>query len=143
MLPDDAASHQWDTIQAQITQGMLEHEVVMQALRVQSIVSALCILFVGGLCLLLWRRCAALEVAFHAEIRRHSNERIGQVKQHSLELQSVLVQMTHAFEGLASSVLAPLANISAPASPQPQPQPPSAPPPLPPIPPNLTGTRRR
>jgi hypothetical protein len=98
---DDAA--QWDTIRAQIAQGMIEHEVVMQALRAQAIVSALFILVLGTALYFLWKRNAALTEAFHGVIRQHSSERISQVKQHSLEQQSLLMQMLHAFEGIVST----------------------------------------
>jgi hypothetical protein len=97
---DDAA--QWDTIRAQIAQGMIEHEVVMQALRAQAIVSALFILVLGTALYFLWKRNAALTSAFHDVIRQHCGERISLVKQHSLEQSSLLMQMLHAFEGIVS-----------------------------------------
>jgi hypothetical protein len=92
-----------ETIRAQIAQGMLEHDMVMQALRAQAIVSALFILVLGAALYFLWKRNACLTEAFHLVIRQHSNERISQVKQHSLEQQSLLMQMLHAFEGIVST----------------------------------------
>lgn len=115
---------QWELMRAQIVQSMLEHEIVTQALRVQSIVSALFILALGSLCFFLWRRHGSLNEAFHAEIGRHSVERCGLVKRHSnelcelvarhsservsmlkeqsLQLASMQMQMLHSFEGMAS-----------------------------------------
>lgn len=101
MQPVDAAAP-WEPIRAQIAQGMLEHELVMQALRAQAIVSAMFILVLGSICFFLWRRHACLTEAFHATIRQHSSERISLVKQHSLEQSSMLMQMLHAFEGIVS-----------------------------------------
>jgi hypothetical protein len=99
--PDDAGT-QLDTIRAQISQGMIEHELVMQALRMQAIVSALFVLVLGSLLFFLWKRHACLTEALHATIRQHSSERISLVKQHSLEQSSLLMQMLHAFEGIVS-----------------------------------------
>jgi|SRR6187551_600019 len=102
-----------ELMRAQVAQTMLEHEIVVQALRTQAIVSALFILIVGGLAFFLWQRNGCLNAAFHAEISRHSTERIEQVKQHSserislvkqhsLELCSIQMQLLHAFEGIIS-----------------------------------------
>ena len=137
--PPVSESQQWDTIRAQIVQGMLEHEVVTQALRAQAIVSALFILMLGSLCFALWKRHAYLYQAFLAEIKRHSFERIALVKQHSLEQSSTQMQMLHAFEGIVSR----RRPSSAPSrvsleSQTPQQQPSTgSPPPLPPTPPPL------
>ena len=143
MQPDSAASHQWDTLQAQIAQGMIEHEAVMQALRAQAIVSAMFILTLGSLCFALWRRHACLFEALVAEIKRHSNERIVLVKQHSLERSSELMQMLHAFEGIVSrarQTSAPSHLSSALATPPQQPST-GTPPPLP-IPPPVPIRRK-
>lgn len=102
-----------EKIRSQIHQSLVEHEIVAQALRAQAIVSALFILALGSLCFFLWRRHGYLNQAFHLEIRRHSveraalvnrhsNERVQMVKDQSLQLASVQMQMLHAFEQLVS-----------------------------------------
>lgn len=104
---------QWDLIRMQVSQSLVEHEIVAQALRAQSIVSALFVLALGCLCFSLWRRHAYLNEAFHAEIRRHcvercalvkqhSSERVAMLKQHSLEHSSTQMQMLHHFEGIVT-----------------------------------------
>lgn len=150
MQPADiaATSQQWDTIRAQIAQGMLEHEILVQALRAQAIVSAMCILTTGGLAFFLWRRNGYLFEAFVAEIKRHSFERITLVKQHSLEQSSLMMQMLHAFEGIASrrrstSATSPVSSGSAPTPRQPSTTSPTPPPmPSPPMPPTPIAKRR-
>lgn len=120
---DDA--NQWDLIRMQVSQSLVEHEIVAQALRAQAIVSALFILALGFMCFFLWRRHAYLNEAFHVEIRRHcvercglvkahSKERVEIVKQHSLELVSLQMQMLHSFEGMVSR--RPAASASSPHS---------------------------
>ncbi len=104
---------QWELIRMQVSQSLVEHEIVAQALRAQAIVSTMFILALGSLCFFLWRRHGCLNEAFHAEIKQHSaaqsallqqhsSERVSIVKQHSLELVSLQMQMLHAFEGMAS-----------------------------------------
>jgi hypothetical protein len=112
-MPTDDGN-QWDLIRMQVSQSLVEHEIVAQALRAQAIVSAIFILVLGSLCFLIWRRHACLNEAFLDEIKRHSAERCGMVKQHSLELVSLQMQMLHAFEGMVSQ--RPLASASSPHS---------------------------
>lgn len=136
-----------EMMRAQVAQSLLEHEIVAQALRLQSIVSALFILILGSLCFFLWQRHAYLFAAFLAEINRHSNERIALVKQHSLEQSSTLMQVLHAFEGIVSrkrSSSASTHHSSTSAAPPAQPST-SSPPPLPippPLPLSVTGRRK-
>lgn len=108
---DDVA--QWDLIRMQISQSLVEHEIVTQALRAQAIVATMFILGFGCLSFFLWRSRASLNEAFHAEIsrnsfercelvRKHSTERVSMLKEQSLQLASMQMQMLHAFEGMAS-----------------------------------------
>lgn len=83
-----------------LTQALLAQVRLEQALRMQAVVSSLFILVLGCLCFVLWQRHGCLFEALVAEIKRHSAERIGLLKQHSLERSSEQLQMLHAFEGI-------------------------------------------
>lgn len=93
---------QWELIRLQVAQGMMEHEIVAQALRATALVSALFVLILGSLCFFLWRRCDCLNAALLAEISRHSRERLAMLKEQSLQLSSCMMQMQHSFEGLVT-----------------------------------------
>lgn len=106
-------SDELEAMRLQIAQGLLEHEIVVRALWTQALVSAMFVLVLGICCFTLWRRYAALLAAFHdgiashsseriEQVKLHTNERISLVKQHSLEQSSLMMQMLHAFEGIAS-----------------------------------------
>ncbi len=127
-------------MQQQLNQAMIEHQIVVQALRAQAIVSALFILVLASISYFLWRRHADLTAAFLAEIVRHSHERTAIVKQHSLERCSDMMQLLHAFEGIVSrgrqrSATSPVSSRSTPPQQQPSTDRKTpVPPPLPPLP---------
>lgn len=93
---------QLQELQAQIAQGLLEHEIVVQALRQQSLVSAGCVLVLGLLCFSLWRRCVYLSAALELQTRRHYAELQRRDERHSLDQQSAMMQMLHGFENIVS-----------------------------------------
>lgn len=136
----DATEAALAMVQQQLQQAMIEHAIVMQALRAQSLVSALFILVLGSISYFLWRRHDDLNAAFLAEIARHSLERTSLVKQHSLERCSDMMQMLHAFEGIVSRGRQHSARSPVSSGSTTQPPPPSTgrqtpvPPPLPPLP---------
>lgn len=99
MAPDQ---DQWELIRLQVAQGMMEHEIVAQALRATAVISALFVVILGSICFFLWRRCACLNEALLVEISRHSRERLAMLREHSLQLSSTMMQMQHSFEGLVS-----------------------------------------
>lgn len=137
-------------MQAQLQQAMIEHEIVVQVLRAQTLVSLLFVLVLSCICYFLWKRHSGLNAAFLAEIARHSVERQGMLKQQSLELVALQMQMLHAFEGIVSRRRPPSASsqISS-VSPMPPRQPSTSssratpvPPPLPtPVPSRRTPSR--
>lgn len=138
--PIDATDAALAMVQQQLNQAMIEHQIVVQALRAQALVSALFILMLGSISYFLWRRHSDLNAAFLAEIVRHSHERTALVKQHSLERCSDMMQLLHAFEGIVSkgrqrSAPSPVSSVS---TQQPHQQSTGrqtpVPPPLPPLP---------
>ena len=89
-----------EAMRQQILQGMLEHQLVVQALRAQSLLSAAFVLALSLLSFFLWRRCVYCADALLEQTKRHStelqerderraNEAIGLQRQHSLELDSI------------------------------------------------------
>lgn len=149
--PNDASTAALAMMQAQLQQAMIEHEIVVQALRAQTIVSLLFVLVLSCICYSLWKSRSGLNAAFLGEIGRHSVERHAMLKQHSLELVALQMQMLHAFEGIVSRRRPP--SASSPAFLGSQTQPPQSstgsstptpvPPPLPPPPTPITGKRPR
>lgn len=97
------------TMQLQITQTMLEHQMLAQSLRALVAIFAGC-LFVGGWLLIsMWRRsrdlselCLAQAAQHSQQAERHASELVATVKEHSLVSVSNLMQMLHAFEGIVS-----------------------------------------
>jgi len=100
-------------MQAQISQTMLEHQIVVQALRAQSLVSLLFVLVLGSLIFFLYRRHVCSSEALIEQTKRHcaeqrerderhTSELNSMRKQHSLDLHSHTMQMLHAFEGMVS-----------------------------------------
>lgn len=92
-----------ESMRMQVQQSLIEHHIVVQALYGVCIVSFVAVGLMGLLTFFLWRRTICLSEALIAEVDRHSKERIGIVKQNSLERESAQMQMLHAFEGLVSS----------------------------------------
>lgn len=96
-MPTEA--EQLEAMRLQIHQGMLEHDMLAQALRAQSLISAGFVLVLGIALIWLIRRNFQLSQALIEQTRqhyaenvereqRHSSERIEQQKQHGLELDS-------------------------------------------------------
>lgn len=79
-------SDQWALIRAQVEQGMIEHQIVAQALRAQSIISAAFCLVLSLLAFWMWRRCKACEQALIEQEKRHSTEWCDQERRHATEL---------------------------------------------------------
>lgn len=149
--PIDATDAALAMMQAQLQQAMIEHEIVVQALRAQTLVSLLFVLVLSCICYFLWQRHSGLNAAFLGEIGRHSVERHGMLKQHSLELVALQMQMLHAFEGIVSRRRPPSASLPVSSGSQtPPPQsstasstPTPVPPPLPPMPPPASKRTQR
>jgi hypothetical protein len=96
-----SASDQFETMRLEMHQAMIEHDMLAQALRQQSLVSGGFILVLGLLVIWLARRNFQLsqgcleQQRWHfeetiARERRHSSERIEVQKQHGLELDSTM-----------------------------------------------------
>lgn len=90
------------TMQLQIAQSMIEHEMLAQSLRAFVIVWACTLIAAGWLLFSMWRRSRVLGDALVETTERGSNQLVETVKRHSLELTSHMMQMLHAFEGIAS-----------------------------------------
>lgn len=91
---------QLQAMQDQIYQSMVEHQIVVQALRAQCLVSAVFILVLGLLSFFMWRRSVCVEQLLVDREKQHSielserdarraNEAIDLQRQHSLELDSI------------------------------------------------------
>jgi hypothetical protein len=91
---------QWALIQAQVQQSMVEHQIVAQALRAQSIVSCAFCLALSLLSFWMWRRSVACAEALLAQEKRstieqrerdakHATAMIDMQRQHGLELDSI------------------------------------------------------
>lgn len=91
-----------EAMRMQVQASLIEHHIVVQALYGVCIVCFVAVGLMGLLSFFLWRRTVCLSEALIAEVERHSKERIGIVKQNSLERESAQMQMLHAFEGIAS-----------------------------------------
>jgi uncharacterized protein HemX len=81
-----------DTIRQQIVQGMVEHEILAQALRAQCLVSAGFVLVLGLLSFWMWRRSVYTAEASVAQERRHSTERLQREEQHASEVKDIIKQ---------------------------------------------------
>lgn len=88
MQPSDGL----ETIRAQIMQGMVEHEILAQALRAQCLVSAAFVLVLGLLSFWMWRRSVYAEGALLAQEKRHSTERLQREEQHASEVIGIIKQ---------------------------------------------------
>lgn len=93
-------AEQLQAMRDQILQGMLEHGIVVQALRAQSLVSLAFVLVLSLLSFWMWRRSVYCAEALIEQEKRHSielrakdeqraNEVITLQRQHSLELDSI------------------------------------------------------
>lgn len=85
MDPQDVPP-QLQVMQEQINQAMLEHQIVVQALRAQCLISAAFVVVLGLLCLFLYRRCVYSAEASLAQAKRHYTEQKEQEERHSREL---------------------------------------------------------
>jgi hypothetical protein len=85
MDPQDVPP-QLQFMQQQINQAMLEHQIVLQALRAQCLVSLVCVVALSLLCLFLWKRLCYSAEALVAQAKRHSTEQKEQEERHSKEL---------------------------------------------------------
>ncbi len=81
-----------ETVRQQIMQGMVEHEILAEALRAQCLISAAFVLVLGLLSFWMWRRSVYTAEASLAAERRHTIERLQLGEQHSSEVKSIMRQ---------------------------------------------------
>lgn len=85
MDPQDL-SPSLEAMQEQINQAMLEHQIVVQALRAQCLISAAFVVALSLLSFWMWRRSVYSAEALVAQAKRHYTESSAREERHSLEL---------------------------------------------------------
>src|SRR5262245_53791332 len=118
-------------MQLQIAQSMIEHEMLAQSLRAFVIVWFVTLIAAGWLVFSMWRRSRVLADALVETTRLGSRQLVETVKSHSLELASLMMQQSHAFEGIVSRVRNGSARSLGKASPNTPARPTPVPPPMP------------
>lgn len=100
MTPNPTDLDPWEAMRLQILQSQVEHEIVARALVVVCAISLVCVLALGILAWVMWRRSVTYGDRLLEETRfffaeqerrekRHSQELIAQQKQSGLELDSI------------------------------------------------------
>lgn len=103
-----------EALQLQLAQSMIEHRLLERALCGVLVVCFFAVLVSGSLAWYQWKSNERLKAAFLAEIKRfsqmhteqaekHANERTEQARRNSLEQQSSMMQVLHAYEGIAAA----------------------------------------
>ncbi len=100
MDPQDTPD-QLQFLQQQINQGLLEHQIVVQALRAQCLVSFVFVLVLSLLSFWMWRRSVCCAEALVAQAKRHYSEQSERERRHSREL--IELQRQHGMEQVSTA----------------------------------------
>lgn len=100
-MDPDSAPPQLQYMQEQINQAMLEHQIVVQALRAVCLVSCLCVLALSLLSFWMWRRSVSSAQALIEQTKQHYIERSRQEARHSVELSEQRKEAAMALESIS------------------------------------------